>query len=47
MNKIKQFASKLITPLFAPLRRFVIWGDTRFGTCTIKLTTESRWKVEE
>jgi len=43
MSKIRQFLSRLTSPIFIPLRRLVIWSDTRFGTCDVKLSLEPRW----
>ena len=43
MSKIRQFLSRLTSPIFIPLRRLVIWSDTRFGTCDVKLCLEPRW----
>lgn len=43
MSKSKRFLSRLTSPIFIPLRRFVVWGDTKFGTCEMKLCLEPRW----
>jgi|TARA_R110000823_G_scaffold209772_1_gene339906 hypothetical protein len=43
MSKIRRFLGRLTSPIFVPLRRLVVWGDTRFGTCEMKLSLESRW----
>lgn len=43
MNRVRKFIGRLTSPIFVPLRRFVVWGDTRFGTCDMKLTLEPRW----
>jgi len=44
---MRRFLSRLTSPLFVPLRRFVVWGDAKFGTCDMKLTVEPRWSEEE
>ena len=41
---MRKFLSKLTSPFFVPLRRFVVWGDDKFGTCDMKLTMEPRWE---
>ncbi len=43
MNRIRRLIGRITSPIFVPLRRFVVWGDTRFGTCDMKLTLEPRW----
>ncbi len=43
MNRVRKFIGRITSPIFVPLRRFVVWGDTRFGTCDMKLTLEPRW----
>jgi|TARA_R110000796_G_scaffold166381_2_gene283320 hypothetical protein len=43
MSKLKRFLGRLTSPIFVPLRRLVVWGDTRFGTCEMKLALEPRW----
>lgn len=43
MSKFRRLIGRMTSPIFVPLRRFVVWGDTRFGTCDMKLTLESRW----
>ena len=40
---MRKFLSKITSPIFVPLRRFVVWGDSKFGTCDMKLTLEPRW----
>jgi hypothetical protein len=40
---LRNIISKITSPIFVPLRRFVVWGDTKFGTCDMKLTLEPRW----
>lgn len=42
---MRKFLSKLTSPFFVPLRRFVVWGDDKFGTCDMKLTMEPRWET--
>lgn len=41
---LRKLVGKFTSPIFIPLRKFIIWGDTRFGTCDMKLTLESRWE---
>jgi hypothetical protein len=41
---MRRFLSRLTSPFFVPLRRFVVWGDSKFGTCDMKLTLEPRWE---
>lgn len=36
--------SRIKSLIFAPLRRFVVWADTKFGTSNMKLTTQPRWE---
>ena len=40
---MRKFLSKITSPIFVPLRRFVVWGDSKFGTCDMKLSIEPRW----
>tara|TARA_R110002020_G_scaffold282188_6_gene497875 strand:- start:5823 stop:6161 length:339 start_codon:yes stop_codon:yes gene_type:complete len=40
---LRKIISKITSPFFVPLRRFIVWGDTKFGTCDMKLTLEPRW----
>ena len=40
---MRKFLSKITSPIFVPLRRFVVWGDSKFGTCDMKLSLEPRW----
>jgi hypothetical protein len=44
---MRKFLSRLTSPLFVPLRKFVVWGDNKFGTCDMKLSLEPRWREEE
>tara|TARA_R110001599_G_scaffold311625_1_gene519134 strand:- start:846 stop:1115 length:270 start_codon:yes stop_codon:yes gene_type:complete len=44
-RRVRKFLSKLTSPFFVPLRRFVVWGDDKFGTCDMKLTMEPRWET--
>ncbi len=41
---MRRLLSKITSPIFVPLRRFVVWGDKTFGTCDMKLTLEPRWE---
>mgnify|MGYP006883058566 CR=1 FL=1 len=41
---MRRLLSKITSPIFVPLRRFVVWGDNTFGTCDMKLTLEPRWE---
>ena len=40
---LRTIISKITSPIFVPIRRFLVWGDTKFGTCEMKLTLEPRW----
>ena len=40
---MRKFLSKITSPIFVPLRRFVVWGDSKFGTCDMKLSIKPRW----
>jgi hypothetical protein len=40
---MRKLLSKITSPIFVPLRRFVVWGDKTFGTCDMKLTIEPRY----
>lgn len=42
---MRRLLSKITSPIFVPLRRFVVWGDKTFGTCDMKLTLEPRWEI--
>ena len=42
---MRRLLSKITSPIFVPLRRFVVWGDKTFGTCDMKLTLEPRWET--
>ncbi len=42
---MRKVLSKITSPIFVPLRRFVVWGDKTFGTCDMKLTLEPRWET--
>jgi hypothetical protein len=44
---MRRFLSRLTSPIFVPLRKFVVWGDNKFGTCDMKLSLEPRWREEE
>ena len=41
---MRKWLSRFTSPLFVPLRRFVIWGDRKFGTCDYRLSLEPRWE---
>ncbi len=43
---IKPLIGKLTSPLFVPLRKFVAWGDNKFGTCDHKLVVMPRDEKE-
>jgi hypothetical protein len=40
---MRKFLSKITSPIFVPLRKLVVWGDSKFGTCDMKLSIEPRW----
>ena len=40
---MRKWLGRLTSPFFVPLRRFVVWGDRKFGTCDMKLTIEPRY----
>ena len=42
---MRRLISKITSPIFVPLRRFVVWGDKTFGTCDMKLSLEPRWET--
>ncbi len=39
----RKLIGKITSPIFIPLRKLVVWGDNKFGTCDMKLSLESRW----
>jgi hypothetical protein len=39
----RRIVGKITSPFFVPLRKLVVWGDKKFGTCDMKLTLEPRW----
>tara|TARA_B100000902_G_C27305241_1_gene915053 strand:+ start:474 stop:653 length:180 start_codon:yes stop_codon:yes gene_type:complete len=41
---MRRFLSRLTSPIFVPLRKFVVWGDNKFGTCDMKLSIEPRFE---
>jgi len=41
---MRKWLGRLTSPFFVPLRRFVVWGDRKFGTCDMKLTIEPRYE---
>ena len=44
MSGLKRAIGKFTSPIFIPLRRFVVWNDQQFGTCDMKLSLEHRWE---
>jgi len=40
---MRKWLGRLTSPFFVPLRRFVVWGDSKFGTCDMKLAIEPRY----
>lgn len=44
MSGLKRVIGKFTSPIFIPLRRFVVWNDQQFGTCDMKLSLEHRWE---
>ena len=43
---IRKIIGKITSPFFVPLRKLVVWGDKKFGTCDMKLAIEPRWVHE-
>ncbi len=43
---MRKFLSRLTSPIFVPLRKLVVWGDNKFGTCDMKLSLEPRYDEE-
>ena len=41
---MRKWLGRLTSPFFVPLRRFVVWGDSKFGTCDMKLVIEPRYE---
>jgi hypothetical protein len=41
--KLRKIIGKITSPIFVPLRKFIVWGDSKFGTCDMKLSLEPRW----
>ena len=39
---IRRIIGKITSPIFDPLRKFVVWGDENFGTCDMKLVVKPR-----
>ena len=39
---IRSIIGRITSPIFVPLRKFVVWGDDRFGTCDMKLIVTPR-----
>jgi hypothetical protein len=46
MNGFRDMVGKITSPIFVPLRRFVVWGDKNFGTCDSRLEIVARDKKE-
>ncbi len=46
MNGFRSMIGKITSPIFVPLRRFVVWGDKNFGTCDSRLEIVPRNKKE-
>ncbi len=44
---IRALIGKVTSPVFVPLRKFVVWGDKKFGTCDMRLTLEPRRRDED
>lgn len=44
---VRKFIGKITSPFFVPLRKLVVWGDNKFGTCDMKLSLEPRWGEDE
>lgn len=44
---MRKFIGRITSPIFVPLRRFVVWGDKTFGTCDHVLSLEPRTYEEE
>ena len=40
---LRRLIGKITSPFFVPLRKLVVWGDNKFGTCDMKLSLEPRW----
>lgn len=40
---LRRLIGKITSPIFIPLRKMVVWGDNKFGTCDMKLSLEPRW----
>ena len=43
---VRKFIGKITSPFFVPLRKLVVWGDNKFGTCDMKLSLEPRYDEE-
>ena len=39
---LREIIGRITSPFFVPLRRFVVWGDKKLGTCDMRLTLEPR-----
>lgn len=39
---MREIIGRITTPFFVPLRRFIVWGDKKLGTCDMRLTLEQR-----
>ncbi len=42
---LRRFIGKLTSPIFVPLRRFIVWGDKTFGTCNYTLGLNERYSL--
>jgi len=39
----RRFLSRITSPIFVPLRKFIVWMDDGVGTCEMKLALTPRW----
>ena len=44
---LRRLIGKLTSPIFVPLRRFIVWGDNTFGTCDYTLTIKRRGELDD
>ena len=44
---VRRLIGSITSPIFVPLRKFVVWGDQNFGTCDYQLALEPRGREEE
>tara|TARA_Y100001937_G_scaffold116452_1_gene168410 strand:- start:290 stop:532 length:243 start_codon:yes stop_codon:yes gene_type:complete len=42
MGSTRRIIGKITSPFFVPLRRFIAWGDEKFGTCDHQLVLQPR-----